>query len=150
LAPLYKLLGLTTLSSLIGSSLYEAITYYIILFYQLSYDSCSACLLPTIYFSNTPYIQTDPIPFWVVAGSKPKALPSSSLRFSTFYLGQLVYCKSRYTSRCLGSRPYIQIIGIRIRRRETLENLIVYDHLLKRLVCIQSAVQRYSSAPTAT
>jgi len=58
LAPPYKFLGLAALSSLIGSSLYEAIAYphyHIVLFHRLSCDSCSACLLPTVHLGNTPY-----------------------------------------------------------------------------------------------
>jgi len=65
LAPPYKLLGLTALSLLIDSSLsYTRLLpyltlYYIVLFHRLSYNSCSACLLPTIHPGNTLYIRTN-------------------------------------------------------------------------------------------
>src|SRR6266700_549806 len=35
------------------------------------YDSCLACLLPTVHPGNTPYIQTNPTPLRVVAGWQP-------------------------------------------------------------------------------
>ena len=57
LAPPYKLLGLTALSLLIGSSPYEVLPYLLFTISSSSIDSpcdsCSACLLPTVHLGNS-------------------------------------------------------------------------------------------------
>ena len=51
----------------------------------------------------------------MVAGSKPRASPSSISRSSTFYLGRSRILQSSYTSRRLADRIRITVDGIRIR-----------------------------------
>jgi hypothetical protein len=57
-----------------------------------------------------PHIQTDPTPFRVVAGSKPRASPSSNFTILHFYLGRPRTLQSRYTSRRLADRIRITVL----------------------------------------
>ena len=86
MAPPYRSLGLAALPSLsVCLSPFRLLPHYhIVLFHRLSGDSCSACLLPTVHPGNMPYIRTDPTPFRVVAGSKPRASPSSNFTILHF------------------------------------------------------------------
>src|SRR5580692_3868967 len=68
-----------------------------------------ACSLPYTW-AILPHIRTDPTPFRVVAGSKPRASPSSISRSSTFHLGRSRILQSSYTSRCLADRIRITVL----------------------------------------
>ena len=100
-------------------SLVTEATAYLITISSSSIDSLVtharlACSLPYTW-AILPHIQTNPTPFWVVAGSKPRASPSSISRSSTFYLGRSRILQSSYTSRRLADRIRITVDGIRIR-----------------------------------
>ena len=83
--------------------------YYIVLFYRLPCDICSACLLPTVHPGNTPYIRTDPTPFQGVAGCQPAQAFSRS---STFAYTATEQVHQQMPGR---SHPHTRLVGIRIR-----------------------------------
>jgi hypothetical protein len=133
LAPPYKLLGLAALpsSSVRLSHVYGGYClphYHIVLFHRLSVTHARlACSLPYTW-AKMPHIRTDPTPFRVVAGSKPRAsYPRAISHFTIlhFYLGRPRILQSSYTSKTSGrSHPHN---GVRIRiRSSTLPRTIAY------------------------
>src|ERR1700722_17909275 len=69
-----------------------------------------ACSLPYTW-AILPHIQTNPTPFRVVAGSKPRASPSSNFTILHFYLGRSRSLQhSRYTSKRLADRIRITVL----------------------------------------
>src|ERR1700723_3640177 len=73
-----------------------------------------ACFLPYTW-AILPHIQTDPTPIRVVAGSKPRASPSSNSTILHFYLGRPRTLQEQVHQQTLGrSHPY-NGVGIRIR-----------------------------------
>ena len=57
-----------------------------------------------------PHIRTDPTPFRVVVGSKPRASPSSNFTILHFYLGRPRILQSSYTSRRLADCIRITVL----------------------------------------
>src|SRR5882724_3774185 len=114
-------------SLLIGSSLpLQAIAYphyHIVLFHRLS---CArlACSLPYTW-AILPHIRTDPTPFRVVAGSKPRASPSSNFTILHFLPRTIAYAAEQLHQQASGRSHPHNGIGIRI-RSSTLPRTIAY------------------------
>ena len=111
--PLISSSGLQPPSSPIGSSQYEAVAYSLP-YYPLPstlyiIHAQLTCSLPYILVI-LPYIQTDPTPLRVVAGSKLRASPLSNFTILYFYLGRPRILQSSYTSRRLADRIHITVL----------------------------------------